>query len=149
MSSSVKNQFSVRSELLLAGLNSFSSFFCTQKFLSEGKSRSNDHEAKFLTALCRYFIQQGYLREQITILTAYSGQLLKLRREMSADKTFFEGVRVTAVDNFQGEENDIILLSLVRSDSIGFLKIANRVCVALSRARKGFYIIGNATLLEG
>ena len=149
MSSSVKNQFSVRSELLLAGLNSFSSFFCTQKFLSEGKSRSNDHEAKFLTALCRYFIQQGYLREQITILTAYSGQLLKLRREMSEDKTFFEGVRVTAVDNFQGEENDIILLSLVRSDSIGFLKIANRVCVALSRARKGFYIIGNATLLEG
>ena len=67
---------------------------------------------------------------------------------MSADKTFFEGVRVTAVDNFQGEENDIILLSLVRSDRIGFLKIANRVCVALSRARKGFYIIGNATLLE-
>ena len=100
-----------------------------------------------MTALCRYFIQQGYEREQITVLTAYSGQLFKLKREMSAYKDLFEGVRVTVVDNFQGEENDIILLSLVRSDRIGFLKISNRVCVALSRARKGFYIIGNATLL--
>ena len=53
-------------------------------------------------------------------------------------KSIFEGVRVTVVDNFQGEENDIILLSLVRSNedgNIGFLKIENRVCVALSRAK--------------
>jgi len=58
---------------------------------------------------------------------------------------------VSSVDNFQGEENDIIILSLVRSNkenNIGFLKIANRVCVALSRARNAFYIIGNAQLLE-
>ena len=85
-------------------------------------------------------------------MAAYSGQLFQLKQVMSniaipKAKKFFEGVRVTVVDNFQGEENDIILLSLVRSDRIGFLKIANRVCVALSRARKGFYIIGNATLL--
>jgi hypothetical protein len=53
---------------------------------------------------------------------------------------------MTVVDNFQGEESDIILLSLVRSNenaNIGFLKIENRVCVALSRARKGMYIVGN------
>ena len=58
---------------------------------------------------------------------------------------------MSSVDNFQGEENDIIILSLVRSNkenNIGFLKIANRVCVALSRARNAFYIIGNAQLLE-
>ncbi|KAL9983465.1 hypothetical protein ACROYT_G005640 [Oculina patagonica] len=119
-----------------------------EDFVTEGKSRSNVHEAKFLTALCRYFIQQGYDREKITVLTAYSGQLFKLKREMSVYKEFFEGVRVTVVDNFQGEENDIILLSLVRSERIGFLKISNRVCVALSRARKGFYIIGNAKLFS-
>ena len=43
-------------------------------------------------------------------------------------------------DNYQGEENDIIILSLVRSNAekkIGFLKIHNRICVALSRARCG------------
>ena len=57
-----------------------------------------------------------------------------------------KGVHITVVDNFQGEENDIILLPLVRSNkdaNIGFLKIENRVCVALSRARKGMYIMGN------
>ena len=48
------------------------------------------------------------------------------------------GVRVCAVDNFQGEENDIILLSLVRSNKtkqIGFLAEDNRICVSLSRAK--------------
>ncbi|XP_068745884.1 NFX1-type zinc finger-containing protein 1-like isoform X4 [Montipora capricornis] len=120
----------------------------TEDHVKEGSSKSNLHEAKLLTALCRYLIQQGYEREQIAVLTAYSGQLLNVRREMSKDKDMFEGVRLTAVDSFQGEESDIILLSLVRSKRIGFLKIENRVCVALSRARKGFFIIGNAKLLE-
>lgn len=57
-----------------------------------------------------------------------------------------EDFRIECVDGFQGEENDIILLSLVRSNSdnnIGFLNIQNRICVALSRARNGLYIMGN------
>ena len=117
--------------------------------MEEGRSRSNEHEAKFLAALCRYFILQGYEREKITVLTAYTGQLIQLKKEMPKD--FFRGVRVCAVDNFQGEENDIILLSLVRSNEegkIGFLQTENRVCVALSRAKKGFFCIGNISLLE-
>lgn len=55
-------------------------------------------------------------------------------------------VRITTVDNYQGEENRIILLSSVRNNhtgNVGFLKIENRVCVALSRAREGLYIMGN------
>lgn len=47
-------------------------------------------------------------------------------------------VLVSTVDGYQGEENDIVILSLVRSNddnNIGFLKTDNRVCVALSRAR--------------
>lgn len=59
-------------------------------------------------------------------------------------------IYVTSVDNYQGEENDIILLSLVRSNSkgvIGFLSTSNRICVALSRAKIGMYIIGNGRLL--
>lgn len=53
-------------------------------------------------------------------------------------------------DNYQGEENDIIILSLVRSNpdkKIGFLKTHNRICVALSRARCGLFVIGNMQLL--
>ena len=122
--------------------------FISQEYIEEGRSRSNIHEAKYLAALCRYFILQGYKRQQITILTMYTGQLVQLKKEMPRD--FFRGVRICAVDNFQGEENDIILLSLVRSNEeerIGFLKTANRVCVALSRAKKGFYCIGNIDLM--
>lgn len=57
-----------------------------------------------------------------------------------------KNVRIVVVDNFQGEESKIILLSLVRSNAmarIGFLATENRVCVALSRAKDGMYIIGN------
>ena len=55
------------------------------------------------------------------------------------------------VDNFQGEENDVILMSLVRSNNnnkIGFLSTDNRICVALSRAKQGFYCVGNIALFE-
>lgn len=55
------------------------------------------------------------------------------------------------VDNFQGEENNIILLSLVRSNvagKVGFLRTDNRICVALSRAKQGLYITGNMDLLS-
>ena len=123
---------------------------CQPEKLIEGlQSYSNHHEAEFLVALCHYLLLQGYERKQITILTMYTGQLLLLQEKMP--RRAFEGVKVCAVDNFQGEENDIILLSLVRSNSegrIGFLGESNRICVALSRARKGFYCIGNFSLLK-
>ena len=60
-------------------------------------------------------------------------------------------IRIVTVDNYQGEENEIILLSLVRSNKenkIGFLEISNRVCVALSRARLGMFLFGNAECLR-
>ncbi|KAI8519522.1 NFX1-type zinc finger-containing protein 1 [Branchiostoma belcheri] len=112
------------------------------------KSKSNLHEAQFMASFCRYLLQQGYSPSQITILTTYTGQLFNFKKVMP--RKVFDGVRVCAVDNFQGEENDIILLSLVRSNdegNVGFLKVENRVCVALSRARKGFYAIGNLKML--
>lgn len=116
----------------------------------ELKSHSNEHEAKYIVALCQYLLRQGYEHSTITVLTTYTGQLLQLKRLMP--KAQFQGVRLCTVDNFQGEENDIILLSLVRSNEdnkIGFLGISNRVCVALSRARKGLYCIGNISMLAG
>ena len=118
--------------------------------MEDTQSHFNLYEVRFIVALCYYLLQQGYNSSQITILTAYTGQLLHFKQMM--DRTKFDGVRVASVDNFQGEENDIILLSFVRSNSegrIGFLGIANRVCVALSRAKKGLYCAGNFTLLAG
>ncbi len=118
---------------------------------NEGKSHLNPYEVDLSLALARHLIMQGYTPEQITILTTYSGQLLhffKIRRSHSA----VQSVRISVVDNFQGEENDIIILSLVRSnvdENIGFLRIENRICVALSRAKHGFYMIGNMQNLQG
>ncbi|KAM4842523.1 NFX1-type zinc finger-containing protein 1 [Thomomys bottae] len=127
-------------------------FFVEHNFpeqeIQEGKSHQNQHEAHFVVELCKYFLCQEYLPSQITILTTYTGQLFCLRRLMPA-KTF-SGVKVHVVDKYQGEENDIILLSLVRSNQdgkVGFLQIPNRICVALSRAKKGMYCIGNMQML--
>ena len=114
-------------------------------------SHVNDHEANFVVALCRYLLQQGYKAHQITLLTTYTGQMFAIRDCVQVrQRDDLSQVRLTTVDNFQGEENDIILLSLVRSnkeDEAGFIKMENRACVALSRAKEGFYCIGNFTLL--
>ena len=117
----------------------------------DSHSHVNDYEVKFVVALCRYLLQQGYEAHQITLLTTYTGQMFAIR-DCLQEKEIEElnQVRLTTVDNFQGEENDVILLSLVRSnkdDQAGFIKMENRACVALSRARKGFYCIANFTLL--
>ena len=128
-------------------------FFLDHRFHEDSdedlKSKSNYHEAKFIAAFCNYLLLQGYQAEQITVLTAYTGQVMLLKKQMPRKR--FEGIRITAIDNFQGEENDIILLSLVRSNkdnTVGFLKEDNRLCVALSRARQGLYVLGNFAVLE-
>ncbi|KAG8227287.1 hypothetical protein J437_LFUL004836 [Ladona fulva] len=112
-------------------------------------SKRNAAEAGFLIALCRHIILQGYHPKQITILTFYLGQMFTLIEEREKHSKMTD-VKIACVDNYQGEENDIILLSLVRSNEegkIGFLISENRICVALSRAKKALYVIGNMDLV--
>ncbi|KAJ5817143.1 hypothetical protein N7447_009376 [Penicillium robsamsonii] len=62
-------------------------------------------------------------------------------------KTLLQTLRLATVDNFQGEEAKVIVVSLVRSNSkrkVGFLRTENRINVLLSRAQHGMYLIGNA-----
>ena len=74
--------------------------------------------------------------------------------EASEPATMRDGnhqVRVSSIDNFQGEEADIVVVSLVRSNArgnIGFLKEKQRVNVLMSRARMGMYLVGNAATLR-
>jgi hypothetical protein len=61
-------------------------------------------------------------------------------------KTLLQTLRLATVDNFQGEEAKVIVVSLVRSNSkrkVGFLRTENRINVLLSRAQHGMYLIGN------
>ncbi len=113
------------------------------------KSHSNVHEASFLASLCKYLLQQEYTAEQITVITPYVGQFFELRTQFK--QKGISDVRITTIDNYQGEENNIILMSLVRSNKQkkpGFVADENRICVALSRARNGLYCIGNFDLFR-
>ncbi|KAL8683219.1 MAG: hypothetical protein Q9186_000831 [Xanthomendoza sp. 1 TL-2023] len=115
-------------------------------------SKVNRTEAVMVVGLFNYLINNGMKTKDITVLTFYNGQrkliLSELRKHPNMQG---EAFRVVTVDSYQGEENGVILLSLVRSNwmnQIGFLSIANRVCVALSRAQRGFYVFGDARLLS-
>lgn len=113
------------------------------------QSYANEFEALYVERLTHYLLKQGYSTRQITIITPYSAQMILIRNQMP--KRDYEGIRISILDNYQGEENDIILLSLVRSNKegkIGFLDKDNRVCVALSRAKKGLYLIGNFDFIQ-
>ncbi|KAK3921078.1 NFX1-type zinc finger-containing protein 1 [Frankliniella fusca] len=118
----------------------------------ETKGYSNRAEAEIAVELANYLLLRGYDPSEITILTTYRKQL-KIILQLIGDEV--EGgpkkVAATTVDSFQGEENTIIILSFVRSNlsgDIGFLKMANRACVALSRARDGFFMLGNLPCLS-
>ncbi|KAF6036075.1 ZNFX1 [Bugula neritina] len=123
---------------------------CPESSDSMTMSHSNEFEADMVVGLTRYFLRQkSYEPSDVTIITMYTGQLLLLKKKMP--KAEFEGVKITSVDNFQGEENKILIISLVRSntnDNLGFVKIENRVCVCLSRAQYGMYVFGNFDMLS-
>ncbi|KAI7977037.1 hypothetical protein EIK77_002547 [Talaromyces pinophilus] len=111
-------------------------------------SKYNQNEALMVATFFVYLVLAGVDSSHITVLTFYNGQKKKILKLLRSNR-HLQGrhLKVCTVDSYQGEENEIVLLSLVRSseqNGIGFLKVENRVCVALSRARRGFYMFGNA-----
>ncbi len=117
--------------------------------VADGSSKENKFEANFIVEFCVYLAKQGYEQSDITVLSMYLAQMRIIRKELKERKLSL--IKVSTVDNYQGEENKIVILSLVRSnkdDKIGFLGIDNRVCVAFSRAQYGFYCIGNMNLMS-
>ncbi|KAM3962671.1 NFX1-type zinc finger-containing protein 1 [Aphomia sociella] len=118
--------------------------------LDDSWSHRNTYEAKWCVALADYLRTMKYKPDEITILSTYTGQV-SLIKELSKKYNTLRDVKITPVDNYQGEENRIVILSLVRSNrdgKIGFLTAANRICVAMSRAKEGFYIFGNMNVLK-
>jgi helicase required for RNAi-mediated heterochromatin assembly 1 len=113
-------------------------------------SRFNVEEANMIANFFAYLVNNGNDPHKITVLTYYMAQrrtiLRKLRQLPSLGA---ESYHVHTVDSYQGEENDVVLLSLVRSPAahadfaVGFLESQNRAIVAISRARRGFYMFGN------
>ena len=115
----------------------------------ESTSKVNKHEAVFVVELVKYFLQNGVNEEKITILTFYLGQFFEIKG-LVGQMAGQPRINCQTVDNFQGQENDIIILSTVRSNRArkgGFSVIDNRVCVALSRARNSLFVVGNLEML--
>ena len=139
---------------LPVGLGTLKSFFFDHEYPEhkDGQLSSfNDREAEFIAGFYHYLLQNSADPQGITILTFYNGQRKRILSHLkSQPQVANHYANVVTVDSYQGEENGIIILSLVRNNDygeIGFLKVDNRVCVALSRAKCGFYIFGNSKLL--
>ncbi|GJF00004.1 P-loop containing nucleoside triphosphate hydrolase protein [Phanerochaete sordida] len=141
-------------------------------------SKQNTFEVEMILKILRYLAQNGYGTDHVVILTPYLGQLHRLRDAlqkgaiadpvlndldswdlvraglMSAGAAKFakKSVRLATIDNYQGEESDIVLVSLTRSNAshdIGFMFSPERLNVLLSRARNALIMIGNAETFSG
>jgi len=120
-----------------------------------GSSWFNPAEAHLtLDTLQRYFEKIGkerLLEERVDvgIISPYKGQVQLLRRLLQKDrywKPFRSLITVNTVDGFQGQERDVIVISLVRSNEqgdIGFLRDLRRMNVAITRARMKLIILGD------
>ena len=121
------------------------------------QSYSNIEEARRAVFLAEFLMGTGIKASKITILAAYQGQVKAIRNVMKSQEDLTmpinqskKDVQVSTIDMFQGDENDFIIVSLVRSNSkgaIGFLMEESRRCVAQSRARCGLYFIGSVFTL--
>ncbi|OKO99852.1 Helicase required for RNAi-mediated heterochromatin assembly 1 [Penicillium subrubescens] len=149
----LRDHSSVSKHEPVPGMGDVRSFFVTHNWPEVDDSltsKVNEIEALLVYELYCYLCANGVPSQKITILTFYNGQRKKIRKMlMDNEITKFQDPTVVTVDSYQGEENDIVILSLVRSKeipatSIGFLAVDNGVCVALSRARRGLYIFGKA-----
>ena len=126
-----------------------------EQFVGESYGRINKAEAELtLLTLAEYFTKIGKQRVlgdsiDVGIISPYRAQvqyLKKLIKKYEFFKPYRRLISVNTVDGFQGQERDVILISLVRSNDegqIGFLKDLRRMNVAMTRARMKLIILGN------
>lgn len=133
-------------------------FIDVPDYKGTGESQPTPHyfqnlgEAEYAVAIYQYMRLLGYPASKISILTTYAGQRALIRdvlgHRCARNRLFGLPKLVTTVDKYQGEQNDYIILSLVRTTRVGYLRDIRRLTVALSRARLGLYILGRRSVFE-
>ena len=130
-----------------------------EQFVGESFGRVNKAEANLTISTLRDYLEkvgkQRFLDEQVDVgvISPYRAQVQYLRSLIKATpelKPFRRAITVNTVDGFQGQERDIVLISLVRSNAagdIGFLKDLRRMNVAITRARMKVIILGDVKTL--
>ncbi|KAH9598758.1 DNA2/NAM7 helicase [Trypanosoma melophagium] len=111
------------------------------------RSKVNMKEIDMVLNIVTHLITEGVHQKSITVITPYLGQYRMLRTSLRLRA--FSDVAVSTVDLFQGDENDVIILSLVRTERLtDFLKMRNRMIVCCSRARFAMVMVGNDAILQ-
>ncbi|XP_058799863.1 RNA helicase aquarius [Phymastichus coffea] len=109
-------------------------------------------EAEYCVAVFMYMRLLGYPADKISILTTYNGQKHLIRDVINircaSNPLIGRPAKVTTVDKYQGQQNDYILLSLVKTRAVGHLRDARRLVVAMSRARLGLYVFARVSLFK-
>ena len=132
---------------------------CNEEFVGENYGRINKAEAVLSLEQLKTYIgkigRERFLEERIDVglISPYKAQVQYLRQLLRKDaffKPYRQFITVNTVDGFQGQERDVILISLVRANEegqIGFLNDLRRMNVAITRARMKLIILGDASTL--
>ncbi|CAD8059634.1 unnamed protein product [Paramecium primaurelia] len=140
-----KNLIQIRNKKGIIGLNSNILIFNhSQLEQIDSKSKENAEEAEMIFQMVQYLIQVGYKESQITILSIFQKQVQGLKKKFMNQNQ--QQVRVEIVDNYLGEENDIVIISLVINNNHHLYqkkKNQQKIKIAFSRAKLGLYVFGN------
>lgn len=132
---------------------------CNEEFVGENYGRVNKQEAELSVRTLKEYLQkigrERILDERIDVgvISPYKAQVQHLRQLIRKDiffKPYRQLIAVNTVDGFQGQERDVILISLVRANEegqIGFLNDLRRMNVAMTRARMKLIILGDVSTL--
>ena len=127
--------------------------------LANQRTYCNINEAEAIVKLLeelfeneKFVDEVSRIADPVGVICMYSGQRDVIKKLIAGNRNlaaFVKKIKVDTVDSYQGKENKIILLSTVRQNSqmkTGFLKLANRVNVALSRAQDVLVVFGSRSL---
>lgn len=116
----------------------------------DGESRYNAEETNLVQRKLNELLATGVAATAIAIISPYAAQVRLLREQLAAQVE--QGVDIGSIDGFQGRENEVVIISLVRSNAdgeIGFLADTRRMNVALTRARRKLIVIGDSATIGG
>jgi superfamily I DNA and/or RNA helicase len=114
----------------------------------DGESRFNEGEVQVVQRKVEQLCEAGLAPAQISIIAPYSAQVRLLRDRLKTQVE--QGLEIGSIDGFQGRENEVVIISLVRSNDtgeIGFLADTRRMNVALTRARRKLIVIGDSATI--
>src|SRR3984893_12430393 len=117
-----------------------------------GGALRNEAEVRVAAQVVRLLDERAPRELSMAVIAMYAEQVERLRQALGR-RRFKRTVKIDTVDSFEGREEDIVVISLVRSNErgrIGFLRVPNRLNVAISRAKRMVACIGDsATLRSG